>query len=130
VRGTRRADHAKCFATVAITNLFELLSDYFKCFFPCGGNQTAVLLHERLHQPVFVIGKVERVTSLNTQEVAIHAALVAVVAANDLHAGIRAPDTQRGLASVCTVRARGADVLHLPWTRLVPVRTRSECAHR
>src|SRR6476661_6057464 len=68
VGGAGRADNADGLSTVTITNFAKLLPDQFKCFFPCGGEQSTVLLDERLSQAVFVLSEVECVTSLDTEE--------------------------------------------------------------
>ncbi len=66
----------------------KLLADQLKGFFPGGGSQAAVFANQRLGKAVFMVGEIERVTALDAEEVAIDAALVAVVAAHDFHAGI------------------------------------------
>src|SRR5580704_2921355 len=76
-----------------------------------------------------MVGEVEGITSLDAEEIAVNATFVPIVTAHDLHAGIGTSYGQRCFATVCTVRARGADVLHLPWPRLVTVRARGQRAH-
>ena len=78
----------------------------------------------------WIVGEVEGVASLDAQEVAVDAALVAIVAAHNLHAGIGAAHAQRGLAAVAAMRADGADVLHLPRPRLVAISAGGERADR
>ena len=68
-----------------------------------------------------MVGKVESVAALDAEEVAVDAALVAIVAANDLHAVIGAAHAEGGLASVAAVRADGGDVIHLPRAGLVAI---------
>src|SRR6266550_438059 len=70
--------------------------------------------------------KIKRVTPLDAEEVIVDAALVAVIAPHDFHAGIGAADAERGLASVATMRADGSNVVHLPRARLVAVGARRE----
>src|SRR5581483_10076304 len=79
---------------------------------------------------VRVVGEIKGVAALDAKEVAIDAALVAIVAAYDLRAGFGAAHAQRRLAAITAMGADGADVVHLPGTRLVAVRTGSERAHR
>ena len=83
-----------------------------------------------MRQPVFVIGEIEAVSALDAEEIAVRAALVAIVATNDFHASVGAPHAERRLAAVTAVGADRADMLHLPRTRFVPIRARCERAHR
>ena len=77
-----------------------------------------------------MLGEVEGVASLDAQEIAVDAALVAIVAAHNLHAGFGAAYAQRRLAAVAAMRADGADVIHLPGTRLVTIGADGERADR
>src|SRR5438477_4159045 len=77
-----------------------------------------------------MIGEVECVAPLDAKEIVINTALVAVVAAHNLHAPVRTPDPERRLAAVAAMRAHGADMLHLPGTSLVAIRPRGERTHR
>src|SRR5579862_5971075 len=77
-----------------------------------------------------MIREIECIAPLNAKKVPIRPALVAVVAPHNLHAGIRPPHSQRGLASVAAMRAYRSDVSHLPRPRLVSVRARGERAYR
>src|ERR1700680_392032 len=74
--------------------------------------------------------EIESVPALNAKEIAIDTALVAIVSAYNLHAGIGSSYAQRGLATRGAVSASRSYVLHLPGTRLVAVRAGSQCAHR
>ena len=74
--------------------------------------------------------EVEGVASLDAQEFAVDTALVAIVAAHDLHAGVGPPDAQRDLAAIAAMGADGADVVHLPWPRLVAIGAGGERADR
>ena len=130
VRGASRADHADRRSAILVANLGELLPDQLKRFFPGGRSQLAILANQRLRQPLFMIREIEGVAALDAEKISVDAALVAVVAAHNLHAGIGAPHAQRGLAAVAAVRADGADVLHLPRPRLVAIRAGGERADR
>src|SRR6476646_1597897 len=88
VGGSRRADHPDSFTAVAISNLSKLLPNQLERFFPGCRNEAPVLLYERLCQTVFVLRKIECVTSLDAEEVTVDAALVAVVSTNNFHAGV------------------------------------------
>src|SRR5579862_2945802 len=70
--------------------------------------------------------EVKCVATLNAEEFAVDAGMVAVVAANNLIVA----HAQRGLASVRAMGADGADVLHFPGTRLVSIGAAGECADR
>src|SRR5271155_2641879 len=72
--------------------------------------------------------RIEGVASLDAEEVAVDAALIAIVAADDLHAGVSAAHAESGLASISTVLACGGDVVHLPRAGLVTVGSAGERA--
>src|SRR5207302_9043279 len=78
----------------------------------------------------FMIGEVENIAPLDADEVAIHAALITIVAANDFHACVGPANPQRGLAAIRTMRAGRADVLHFPRACLVAIRARGQRAYR
>src|SRR5919108_2281647 len=77
-----------------------------------------------------MIGKVEGVAALDTKEISIDAALVAIVTPDNLQPRVRASYTQRRPASVAAVGARRVDVLHLPRTRLVAIGAGGQSADR
>src|SRR5271154_3322613 len=77
-----------------------------------------------------MVGEIESVAAFHAQEIAVDAALVAVVAAHNFHAGIGAAHAQSRLAAVSTVGAGSAHMLHLPWPRLVAIGTGSQRAYR
>src|SRR5256885_13371929 len=77
-----------------------------------------------------MIGEVESITSLDAEEIAIDAALVAIVAAHDFHSGVGTANTERGLAAVCAMRTGRADVLHFPRACFVAIRTRGQRSYR
>src|SRR6185503_4951203 len=129
VGGAIRADDPNGLTTLLIADVGEVPSDQLKGFFPGGGEEASFFANERLGQAIFVIGKVKSVAALDAEEVAVDAAFVAVVAAHDFHAGVGAAHTQSGFASVGAVGAGGANVVHLPGTRLVAVSARGERAH-
>ena len=114
-----------------IANVFQSPGHVLEGLLPGRGGEAAVgLADERLGETVRMIRKVECVTALDAEEVLIDAALVAVVAAHDLHAVVGTAHTERGLAAVSAVGANGGDVIHLPRPRLVAVGSGSERAHR
>src|SRR5271154_5226236 len=76
-----------------------------------------------------MIRKIEGVAALDAEKIPVRAALVAVVAADDLHAGVGTAHAQRRLTSIPAVCADRAHMLHLPRTRLVTIRAGSERAH-
>src|SRR6516225_1182345 len=111
-----------------IAGLFELRRYELNCLIPRRRHELAAALDQGTAEAARVIREVESVTSLDAEEVAVDAALVAIVTAHDVHAGIGTPYAQRRLAAVTAVRADCSDVLHLPRTGLVPVSTRGKCA--
>src|SRR5947209_18540372 len=76
-----------------------------------------------------MIGEIECVSPLNTKEVTVDPALVAIVAADDLHSGIGSPHAESGLTSIAAMRACGANVLHFPRPRFVAIGTRGQSAN-
>src|SRR5579864_1624706 len=76
-----------------------------------------------------MVGKIERVTAFNAEEVAIDPALVAIVAAHNLHACVGTPRAERRLTAIAAVCASCGYVLHLPGACFVAIRAGSECAH-
>src|ERR1035437_6594000 len=125
-----RPNHADRVSAIAIANFAKPFSDQFKSFFPCGRRQLAVLANQRLGEALFVMRKVESVAALDAEEIVIDPALVAIVAADDFHAGVATAHAQRGLASVPAVGADRAHVVHFPRTRLVAIGAGSKRAHR
>ncbi len=83
-----------------------------------------------MRQAFFVVSEIERVAAFDAEEVAVDAALVAIVAAHDFHAGITTAHAERRFAAVAAMRADGPDVIHFPRTRLIAVGPGSERAHR
>src|SRR5271155_1500786 len=77
-----------------------------------------------------MIREIEPIAALDAEKIAVRTTLVAVIAADNLHARIAAAHTQSRLAAVSAVRANGAYVLHFPGPRLVAIRSRGERAHR
>src|ERR1700722_5377631 len=76
-----------------------------------------------------MIREIECVAAFDAQKIAVRAALVAVIAADNFHSCIAAPDSQSCLAAVAAVRADRAHVLHFPGPRLVAICTRSQRTH-
>src|SRR5580693_3919773 len=68
--------------------------------------------------------EIECVAALDAQKLAVDAAAIAIIAANNLSV----THAERGLASIRAVRADSADVLHLPRTRLVAITTTGQRA--
>src|ERR1035437_10320825 len=77
-----------------------------------------------------MVDEIEGVASFDAEEIAVDAALVAIVSAHDVHAGIAAEAAKRREATIAAVRADGADVVHLPRACLVSVISRGQCADR
>src|SRR5579884_222176 len=116
-----RADYTNCLAAIALKNPFESLSDVIECLFPSCGSQPSPATDQRLRESVFVIYEIERVASFDAEKIAVDSALVAIIAAYDLHAGIRSAHAERRLASIAAMRTGCADVIHFPWASLVPI---------
>src|SRR6185312_1539024 len=125
-----RAHDPDCLPAMLLARFLEALPDQFKRLFPGGRRQLPILANQRLGQTVITVSEIESVAALDAKEIAVDATLVAIVSANDLHAGLGAAHTQSGLASVGTMSASRADVIHLPGAGLITISSRSECAHR
>src|SRR5580693_3337118 len=65
-----------------------------------------------------MMGEIERIPSLDAQELAVYAGTVAVIAADNLVV----PHPEGRLAAIGTMCANRAHVLHFPRPRLIPVR--------
>src|SRR5579863_8791968 len=125
-----RSDHANRRPAIAVANLGKLFPNQLESFFPTRWRQLACFANQRPRQALFMVCEIEGVATLDAKEISVGAALVAIVAAYDFHAGVCAPDAQSGLAAITAVRADRTDVLHLPRARFVAVRARGECANR
>ncbi len=124
------ADHADRLPSLLVAGFRQALADHAESLFPGGRSEFSMSPDQRLFQALGVVREVEGVAPLDAQEVIVDAALVAVVAAHNLHAGIGAAHAQRGLAAIAAMGADGADMLHLPGTGLVAIRARGERADR
>ncbi len=118
-------------SAAALANLAQLGAGVLQRLLPTHFSKLAVrLAQQRLGQAVGMVGKIEGIASLDAEKVAVDAALVAVVAAQDLRAVIHAAHAQGGLASVSAVGADGGDVVHLPGAGFVTIGARGERSHR
>ena len=131
VCGAVGADHADSLAAAGVTDFAQLFAGVVERCLPANLGQLAIgLANEGLGQPFGVVGKVEGVAALDAEEISVDPALVAVVAANDLHAFVGAAHAECGLAAVAAVGADGGDVVHLPWACLVAIGAGGERADR
>src|SRR4051794_3362730 len=130
VRGATGTDNPNRLAAVCISSFRETFADQFESFFPCGWRQPSIFADERLLQAIWAIRKIKCVTSLDAEEIPINAALIAIVAADDVHPVFRTPRPKCRLAAIAAVGASRADMVHLPRTSFVPVRAGSQCADR
>ena len=79
------ADDADGRAALAVANLFELAGCKTQRMLPGGRLKLALCIaHQRSGQPFGTLHKIKTKAPLGAQEVAIHAALVAIVRAHDL----------------------------------------------
>lgn len=131
VRGAVRSDDADGLRAVLVAEFTQLLAGEAQSLIPGDGLELAVgLADERRGEALNIVGEVEGVAALVAEEVAVHAGLVAVVAANDLGAVGDGAHAEGGLAAVAAVRADGGDVVHLPGAGLVAIGAAGERAHR
>ena len=130
VGGAVGADDADGCAAARVANLFELAGGEADRVFPGGGFELAVCVaDERLRKAVGAVNEVEAEAALGAEEVAVDAALVAVVGANDLRAVVGLAHAQGNLAAVSAMGADGGDVVHLPGAGFVAVAAAGERAH-
>src|SRR5215469_1057926 len=109
-----------------VVRLLQAARDFFDRIFPTGWLKRAISAHERLADALRVRREIVTETPLGAKKFAIDAAVVAIVGAQNLVVS----DGQRRLASVRAVSARGAEVFHLPRTRLVTIRAACERTDR
>src|SRR5579871_134163 len=124
--GAVRTDHANRRPAILISHFCKLFSNQFKGLVPSAGSQAPIFPNKRLREAFFAARKIKSIATLDAEEVPVRAALVAIVAAHDLHASIRPPHSQCGLAAVAAMCADRADMLHLPWPCLIPVSARGQ----
>jgi len=104
-------------AAVMVASIGKAFSNQLESFFPAGWSEAAILANERLNNAVIVMCEIECVAALDAKKIAVDAAHVAVVGAQNFviaHA-------ERSLAAVRTVRADGRNVLHFPRARFVAI---------
>ena len=89
---------------------------------PCG------IADQRLGEAFGAVDKIEAEAALGAEKVAVDAALVAVVGADDLRAVVGLAHAESDLAAVGAMRADGGDVVHLPGAGLVAVAAAGERA--
>ena len=131
VGGAIGAENTDGLAALAIADFAQLAAGVRQGLLPTDFRKFTVgLAHERLGQAVGVVGEVERVAALDAQEVAVDAALVAVVAAENLRPAVDAAHPQGGLASVTAVGADSGNVIHFPGAGFVTVTARGQGADR
>ena len=125
-----RAYYANCLATFFVADFRKMFPDQLESFFPGGWCKTSFLPNQRLLETLCAVGEIECIASLDAQEIAVDAAFIAVIAADDLHASITSAHAQGGFTTVATMCADGAHMLHLPWPGLIAVCARSQSADR
>ena len=79
-------------------------------------------------EAVRTFDEVEAEAALGAEKIAVDAALVAIVGANDLRAVVGLAHAERDLAAVGAMRADGGDVIHLPGPGLVAIAAAGERA--
>src|SRR5580700_3157678 len=98
--------------------------------FPGGGFEVACgISNKRLRQAVFTVDKIEAEAAFGAEKVAVDAALVAVVGANDVGAFVGLADAEGDFAAIGAVGADSRDVVHLPGAGFVAVAAARERAH-
>ena len=117
-------------AAAAVADFFELGAGDAQGVFPGGGLQLAIgVADERGDEPVGLVDVVEAEAALGAEEIAVDAAFVAVVAANDFGAVVVLAHAEGDFAAIAAVGADGGDVIHLPGAGLVAIAAAGERAH-
>src|SRR5215472_7817403 len=75
------------------SGFFVLGGNQLKRFVPRRGNELSIAFDQRPSNAIGTMREVEGITSLDAEEVAVDTALVAIIAADDLHACIRTTNT-------------------------------------
>ena len=95
-----------------------------------GSSLPSALRTSGLRQPLGALDKVEAEAALGAEKIAVDAALVAIVGADNLRSVVGLAHAERDLAAVGAMRADGGDVIHLPGARLVAIAAAGERTHR
>ncbi len=111
---------------VALVDLLKLRGDGGERLRPGNRLQLAIDAQQRRLQTVGMIEEIEGIAAFDAEKLAVDAGAVAIVAANDLVVA----RADRSLAAVGAVGADGADVLHFPGARLIPISTAGERSDR
>src|SRR5438876_11571855 len=90
--------------------------------FSCG------VAHEGFVEALRALDKIKAKATLGAQEIAVDAALVAIIGANDFSAVIGLTDAESDFAAVGAMRAHCRNVVHLPGASFVAVATAGQCA--
>src|SRR6202020_686024 len=105
VRGAVVADDANRIAALRISNLFELRAGQAQRMLPgCRFQLACRVANQRLGQTISRPDKIKSKPTLSAEKIAVDAALVAVVRANNLSTIIRLLHAERHLASIAAVR--------------------------
>ncbi len=116
---------------LAVANFFELRGRDAEGMFPGGRLELASrIADQRLGEALGILDEVEAEAALGAEEIAVDAALVAIVGAHDLGAFVGLAHAERDLAAVGAMGADGGDVLHLPGAGLVAIAAAGERAYR
>src|SRR5438128_11547726 len=126
VRSAIRTDEADRVRAVTSVDGLKFGRSRLRSFFPGNGEKFVALAYHRLLDAIRVFREIETETALDAQEVAVDAAHVAVVGADNFVIA----NAERGLAAVRTVRANRGHVFHFPGPRFVAIRAAGQCADR
>ncbi len=130
VGGAVGADDADGRTAARVANFFQFAGGDADRVLPRGGFELALrVADERLREAVGALDEVEAETALGAEKVAVDAALVAIVGANDRGAVVGLAHAERNFAAVGAMRADGGDVVHLPGARFVAIAAAGERAH-
>src|SRR5260221_2773 len=126
VRSAIRTDEADGVGAIFSVNRFQFCSGGLCGFFPGDWEELIALADHWLLDAIGVLGEIEAEAALDAEKIAVDAAHVAIVGAQNLMIA----DAESGLAAVRTVGAHGRNVFHFPGAGLVAISAAGERAHR
>src|SRR5579864_929216 len=98
-------------------HLFQAADDFLDGVFPACRLERAAFANKRLANALGVRCKVVGIAALDAKKFFVDSGMVAIVGAKDLVVANR----EGGLAAIRAMRARRAEILHLPGARLIAI---------
>ena len=124
IGGVIRSNHANRGSSALVAHLLQTPRNFLERIFPARRSEFAVAANQRLANALGMIREIESEAPLAAEKFAVDPGLIAIVGAQNFVVA----HAQRGLAAIRAVRARIADVGHLPRTRLIAIRAAGQRA--